>query len=61
MMELCIHSNDIGEACDVRDIFLHHRKVKEEPQIYFKIQTYNQPNRKREHRRSYLTVIKMEN
>ena len=59
MMDLCIHSNDIEEACDIKDIFFHHSKVKEEPQIYFKIQTYNQPNKKRERRKSYLTTIRM--
>ena len=59
MMTLCIHSSDVEEAYDIKEIFYNHSKVKEEPEIFYKIQTYNQPNRKREKRRSYLTVIKM--
>ena len=60
MIDLCIHSDNIGEAYDIQEIFYHHSKVKEEPQIFFKIQTYKQPGKsKLEKRRSYLTAIRM--
>ena len=60
-MNLCIHSDNIEEAYDISEIFYHHSRVKEEPQILFKIQTYNQPGGKKDKMRSYLTTIKIEN
>ena len=61
MKNLCIHSDNIEDAYDISEIFYHHSKVKEEPQIMFKIQTYNLPGGRRDKRRSYLTTIKMGN
>lgn len=61
MMDLCIHSANVEEAYDIRETFYHHSKVKEEPEIHYKIQTYKQPGRKIEKRKSYLTTIKMGN
>ena len=61
MKDLCIHSVDVEEAYDISEIFYHHSKVKEDPQIMFKVQTYNLPGGKKSRRRSYLTTIKMEN
>ena len=61
MLDLCIHSADIEEAYDISEIFYHHSKVKEEPQIMFKIQTYNLPGKRKNKRRSYLTTIKIGN
>lgn len=59
MKDLCIHSTDIEEAYNISEIFYHHSKVKEEPQILFKIQTYNLPGGRRDKRKSYLTTIRL--
>ena len=59
MRHLCIHTASIADAYDISEIFKHHSKVKEEPEIFFKNQAYNVPGRKRDIRRSYLTVIKL--
>lgn len=61
MKSLCIHSDNITDAYDIQEIFYHHSKVKEEPQILFKIQNYILPNGKRDRRRSYVTSIKIGN
>lgn len=61
MTYICKHADNIMDAYDVKEIFYHHSKVKEEPEILYKIQRHNRPNKRREVRKTYLTTIKLGN
>lgn len=61
MLFLCIHSDDIETAYNIGEDFCNSRKVKDPPEIMYKVQTYILPGGKRETRRSYLTSIKIGN
>ena len=59
MKYLCVHSDDIGGAYDIAENFCNKcRNLTEDPEIMYKIQTYNQPGG-RVMRKSYLTTIKI--
>ena len=59
MKYLCIHLDDIGGAYDIAENFCNKCKgLAEDPEIMYKIQSYNQPEG-RIIRRSYLTTIKI--
>lgn len=60
MKYLCIHSNDIGGAYDIAQNFCDKcNNLVEDPEIMYKIQSYNQPGG-RVTRKSYLTTITIE-
>ncbi len=61
MTYICKHEDSIIDAYDIKEIFYHHSKVKEEPDILYKIQVYKRPDRRREVRKTYLTTIKLGN
>ena len=62
MLYLCIHSNNIGEAYDIGERICKNKRVKDPPEIMYKVQTYINPmNGKRTIRRSYLTTAKIGN
>lgn len=59
MKHLCVHSDNIGDAYDILEIFKKHRGVMKEPEILFKTQSYNIPGNKRDLKKTYLTSIKL--
>lgn len=52
MVYICKHEEDIVKAWDVKESF--EKKFSKDVEMLYKIQTYKQPGRGREQRRSYI-------
>lgn len=60
MLFLLVHSDDLEEAFDIKEIFYNHKKVKEEPELIHKKYMLKHPSGKGNLKSDFITSIKME-